>query len=367
MRYGAIYIAHNPRNGDNTFKVGMTERSVDERMKELSAATSNLGTYSAAAFFIVTDIDSAEKACHKRLKKYRVQSNREFFELSFPRLLQIVKDEIEPYLARSLVPEMEEDPSVSTQERNVSGMLKSSREKKKGAESLWKDAWAKAEHTILEWFNPVRQRALKASKDLQSEDFLKWEIPHEIDPKHFEKEIRLKLCSVMVTCRFKKKPLVLWREEFILNSEIQSCKILKIIDTPRVIKNSTKRRKAFGTSETEIVSWKELDDGRIGRIDLYTFIDIYSKNEPFPTLEVIATPLRYDSYKENFKDSYPSSKSFNDPDEAFRVFLELIVINATNPQYDVREKNGFHDKNYEDKSPRPKILDMGQFEADLLE
>ena len=82
MGYGAIYIAHNPRDGENTFKVGKTERIVDERMKELSSSTSNLGTYSAKAYFIVTDIDEAERKCHQRLTQYRVQKNREFFKAS---------------------------------------------------------------------------------------------------------------------------------------------------------------------------------------------------------------------------------------------------------------------------------------------
>ena len=42
MPYGVIYIAHNPRDGDNTFKVGKTERIVEERMKDLTSSTSSL-------------------------------------------------------------------------------------------------------------------------------------------------------------------------------------------------------------------------------------------------------------------------------------------------------------------------------------
>ena len=65
MPYGAIYIAHNPRDGDNVFKVGKTERAVEERMKQLTSSTSNLGTYSACEYFVVNDMDAAEEACHK--------------------------------------------------------------------------------------------------------------------------------------------------------------------------------------------------------------------------------------------------------------------------------------------------------------
>jgi hypothetical protein len=107
VKFGAIYIAHNPRDGVNTFKVGKTERSPDERMKELTAATSNLGTYTFKSFFVVEDMNLAERVCHDRLSRYRVQSNREFFELPFSQLLQIVEDEIEPFLATNFVPEVE--------------------------------------------------------------------------------------------------------------------------------------------------------------------------------------------------------------------------------------------------------------------
>jgi len=61
MRYGAIYIAHNPRDGDNTFKIGKTERTVEERMKELTSTTATLGSYTACAYFVVSDIDAAEE------------------------------------------------------------------------------------------------------------------------------------------------------------------------------------------------------------------------------------------------------------------------------------------------------------------
>jgi hypothetical protein len=104
MPYGAIYIAHNPRDGDNTFKVGKTEGIVEERMKDLTSSTSNLGTYTARAYFFVYDIDAAEQACHRALHRYRVQDNREFFELPFSRLIRIVSEQVQPYAPRSFVP-----------------------------------------------------------------------------------------------------------------------------------------------------------------------------------------------------------------------------------------------------------------------
>jgi len=67
-------------------------------MAELTASTSNLGVYSYLAYFIVSDIDAAEQACHSRLAQYRIQENREFFEVEISLLLQVVKDQVSPYL-----------------------------------------------------------------------------------------------------------------------------------------------------------------------------------------------------------------------------------------------------------------------------
>ena len=106
-RYGLVYIAHNPRDGKNTFKVGKTQRDIEGRMAELTASTSNLGVYSYLSYFIVSDIDAAEQACHSRLAQYRIQENREFFEAEISLLLQVVKEQVSPYLAQSLVPEIE--------------------------------------------------------------------------------------------------------------------------------------------------------------------------------------------------------------------------------------------------------------------
>jgi len=107
MRYGVIYIAHNPRDGKNIFKVGKTERYANERMKELTASTSTLGTYTAQAFFVVQDIDTAESVCHKRLAQYRVQVNREFFKIPFSHLLQIIQEETASYAAHDFIPKVQ--------------------------------------------------------------------------------------------------------------------------------------------------------------------------------------------------------------------------------------------------------------------
>jgi len=103
--FGAIYIAHNPRDGSNVFKVGLTERSVPERMAELTASTSNLGTYEAVGYLVVTDVQEAEKKCHERLSYCRVQDNREFFEERLDTIVRIVRESCRPFEVRDYFPE----------------------------------------------------------------------------------------------------------------------------------------------------------------------------------------------------------------------------------------------------------------------
>jgi hypothetical protein len=317
MKYGAIYIAHNPRNGGNTFKVGKTERSIDERMKELSAETSNLGTYTAPAFFVVKDIDTAEKACHKRLRQYRVQNNREFFELPFHRLLQIVEDVIEPYLARSLIPKKEEAHTVSAPERNTSEVLESLREKRKEELAERKKSLAKVKKTTLEWIDQIRQKTLKAEENLQGEDFLKWEIHSETNLRDIRKEVTLKLCSVLVACRFRKKPLTLTHNMFSALGRKKIASDDKLKQRTELIKKIEGTKLGIFAGDMAKNFCKKEDDGRIGQIGIYAFIDNYSKSQPIPTLKFEATPICYDSYKMQFGDSNLQYKYFNNPDEAF--------------------------------------------------
>src|SRR5262249_7316019 len=112
--FGAIYIAHNPIDGKDVYKVGLTERSVPERMAELTASTSNLGTYEAVGYVVVNDIQEAERRCHERLSYCRVQDNREFFQECLESIVRIVRECCQPFEVRDFLPETkaEQPPDV---------------------------------------------------------------------------------------------------------------------------------------------------------------------------------------------------------------------------------------------------------------
>lgn len=78
---GFIYILSNELM-PGIVKIGFTERTVAERVSELSSHTGVAVPYREEESFPVTDPIMIEKAIHERLWKYRVNQNREFFRLS---------------------------------------------------------------------------------------------------------------------------------------------------------------------------------------------------------------------------------------------------------------------------------------------
>lgn len=361
MPYGAIYIAHNPRDGVNTFKVGKTERIVEERMKELSSSTSNLGTYTSLAYFVVCDIDAAEQACHRALHRYRVQDNREFFEIQLARIIRIVSEQVQPYAARSFVPtqEIEDQPQ---KQLSAADLLKSARESRDNIDRRWDEALASAREKIVQWSSLIRERALHASEELASEVTLKWDIPSSTNIDQIPAHL-IPICSVTVVSLFSKDPLVLW------HSGIRGG-IYGTLDLSRAIGEPKVRETGIG-EKSEFVKWKEPDDGRIGRAELLSRIDNampYDRERgiaPVPKVIVRATPIRYDDYHQNFEAKYHREKSYADPVEAFEVFLALVVENAKVHQYDIRRQSGNIRRRHGTSQPR--ISDQGKFEMHLLE
>ncbi|MCK5505038.1 MAG: GIY-YIG nuclease family protein [Thermodesulfovibrionia bacterium] len=363
MGYGAIYIAHNPRDGDNIYKVGKTDRKVEDRMKELTSATSNLGLYTTCAYFIVNDIDAAEQACHIRLKRYRVQENREYFEIPLSRLIQIVKKEVEQYSAMDYCPNIDIDESQDSNTIFATEMLKASRDNQNKLEKSYDEQFKNAVSKISDWTTLIRDKALQVSNELKDEDILKWEIPNEIDTEGIGSRF-MTICSVTVLSRFSKEPLALWQ------SGIRRG-IYGELDLSAAIGKPVISSSSLTDKEIEFVKWRELDDGRVGKISILAHIENAFPSSrdrgdsPIPKVIVSATPIRYDDYHQNFEEKHNSQKEYNEPLEAVEVFFSLVVENAKSPQYDVRSQNGTLRKSYGES--QPKIRDQGKFELGLLE
>jgi len=78
---GFVYIISNPSFRRNIYKIGMTERTVLERIKELF--TTGVPTPFEIEHKIPHfDPDALETHLHNRFKKYRIHKRREFFKVS---------------------------------------------------------------------------------------------------------------------------------------------------------------------------------------------------------------------------------------------------------------------------------------------
>jgi hypothetical protein len=80
MAAGHVYILVNA-SIQGHLKIGMTERTPEERARELSQGSGVPAPFTVAYFEHVPDCADAERLIHLRLDKYRTNQNREFFHL----------------------------------------------------------------------------------------------------------------------------------------------------------------------------------------------------------------------------------------------------------------------------------------------
>ena len=79
---GWLYVL-STRESPSLLKVGMTTRSVEERVKEINAATGVAIPFGVHRCWRVADPRAAEKLAHQTLDEFRVRDDREFFHLHF--------------------------------------------------------------------------------------------------------------------------------------------------------------------------------------------------------------------------------------------------------------------------------------------
>lgn len=90
---GWIYIL-STREQPDILKIGMTHRSISQRVREINSATAVLIPFAARQVFRVKNAKQAEKDIFKLLADYRLRSDREFFKIPF----SIAQNEIRKYI-----------------------------------------------------------------------------------------------------------------------------------------------------------------------------------------------------------------------------------------------------------------------------
>ena len=77
---GWLYIL-STREQRDILKIGMTQRPVEERVREINSATGVPIPFSVRSIFRVKDSRNAERRVFERLDSFRIRSDREFFKM----------------------------------------------------------------------------------------------------------------------------------------------------------------------------------------------------------------------------------------------------------------------------------------------
>jgi hypothetical protein len=87
---GRIYVLRNEHMRDLLVKVGKTIRGSEERARELTKATGVAGKFNVLFQEQVCDVHHAERLVHERLAAFRLQPNREFFQVPYELAIRTV-------------------------------------------------------------------------------------------------------------------------------------------------------------------------------------------------------------------------------------------------------------------------------------
>jgi len=86
---GYIYVLSNPSMKD-LLKIGLSMRSVQERIAELSSATGVPTPFELEAYFVSSDPEAHEQQIHAALAEHRVKG-KEFFDVPLSKVLRVVE------------------------------------------------------------------------------------------------------------------------------------------------------------------------------------------------------------------------------------------------------------------------------------
>lgn len=90
-KYGYIYVLSNP-SLPNKYKIGVTTRSINSRLKELN--NTSIPTPFKCEFYLYVKYPfRVEKQIHNYFSKYRINKNREFFDVNLDVIIKKIRNE----------------------------------------------------------------------------------------------------------------------------------------------------------------------------------------------------------------------------------------------------------------------------------
>jgi hypothetical protein len=92
-----VYIMSNPTM-PGYYKIGYTKNTPEERAKQISNATGVIVPMEVEWAFHCYNGFALEQECHHKLEKYRVNNNREFFQMSLEEAKKTIEEIGERYV-----------------------------------------------------------------------------------------------------------------------------------------------------------------------------------------------------------------------------------------------------------------------------
>ncbi|CAB3730111.1 hypothetical protein LMG22037_05505 [Paraburkholderia phenoliruptrix] len=97
MAWGFVYVLGND-SMPGIYKIGMTEKAPQERLEQLSSATSVPEAFNMIFFAQVKNALKVEQEMHRYFEDYRVNDSREFFRAPIRELRDYIDRIVEPWL-----------------------------------------------------------------------------------------------------------------------------------------------------------------------------------------------------------------------------------------------------------------------------
>ncbi|MBW3244534.1 GIY-YIG nuclease family protein [Epibacterium sp. DP7N7-1] len=92
---GEIYVMRSASHPRDTFKIGFTTKTADERATQLQSTSGQPDQINVVQSWEVTSPRRVEGMVHERLAGYRINPKREFFQLKYSRVREVIEDVIE--------------------------------------------------------------------------------------------------------------------------------------------------------------------------------------------------------------------------------------------------------------------------------
>ena len=88
---GYVYIVRCPAHPPDTYKIGRTERTPEERARDLTGSTAAPLPFGILASWFVPDCHVFEETLHEELAKYRMNERREFFRVPLQHIVAVAQ------------------------------------------------------------------------------------------------------------------------------------------------------------------------------------------------------------------------------------------------------------------------------------